>query len=979
MSSRIAGSLRTGFEWLGDRVPRVLVVGGLAAASFVVYRHMLHSLSSCSPDARNLLPIELTFSATRLAALKALTGEPCRGRIGASFFPDDFAFSILYALTLSAVVMWAERCFRYSAWDEPENADPDSPPEWLATFMVSAPMFAGLLDILGENIPLMRAWNHMPPVPDGGWNTLVIAESCVSALKWALIGAVGLWIVFLLLSGWRGRVLRRSRFSVLTIVLGAIPLLLIDQGQDVLSSIAEDQRRLALILGVSALVVAGLAAWWCARVLVLIQFPDDRPRDEGGWAEFFEREIPRMLAVAVMLLGAAALARASSPKTLTWFTLGVAGAFVLGTLARWKGSAWLERIGGILLPGWLDAIPGLAVDLAQGILMVVVFAAVMHFAPGREDPDQVQRVAGEYLKRAATWATVLSVLVYILVYYRRRVIAAYRGDALKASRTMLPERHSPDAVPRISRVVATVAAVVSASFFLWFLYRDAVPAGRTIGAFAILCLAAANAVFLGSVTVYFGRRYRVPLVSGGVALAILFSLWNDSHRVELIDSREPPQRPTIEDYFRGWLAARAQEHAAGDTLPVILVAASGGGLRAAYWTALALGTLADRRPAFAHHVFAISGVSGGSLGGAVFAALVKDAGSPPDSSCLSVGGDSSYTHCVHRILRDDFLSPVLAKMLAPDFTQLFIPAPIWIFDRSRALERGWAESYQHAVKDDAFSRGFLDLWQTPGAGTAVPALLLNATSVEWGKRIVASPFRTAGTLLDAYDLHAMLRADIALKSAAHNSARFTYVSPAAMLRNDSGAVVGHAVDGGYFENSGLATLGDLYHHLNGLALQPGYMDSTSPRLGALHTVFVVLYLCNDPVACPAERAGILPLASRPDPGTEELGPIRALAHAREARGSLARAELEHESGIGRSMRFLELDVCAEPTRADTSAADSTAKERVKSPPLGWLLSPTARKVIEQSLSRSVGPCGKQNQAALKAILDTIVRPKTGSR
>jgi hypothetical protein len=392
-----------------------------------------------------------------------------------------------------------------------------------------------------------------------------------------------------------------------------------------------------------------------------------------------------------------------------------------------------------------------------------------------------------------------------------------------------------------------------------------------------------------------------------------------------------------------------------------------------------LGTLADSRPAFARHVFAISGVSGGSLGGTLFASLVKDAASPRDSSCLSVGGDSSYTHCVHRILRDDFLSPVLAKMLAPDFLQLFIPAPIWIFDRSRALERGWAESYRKAVHDDAFSRGFLDLWRAPGARSTVPALLLNATSVETGKRIVASPFPTAGTLLDAYDLHAMLRADIALGSAAHNSARFTYVSPAAMLRNDSGAVVGHAVDGGYFENSGLATLGDLYHRLNGLTLKTGYLHSASPKLDSVRTEFIVLYLCNDPVACPAERAGVLPLASRPDPGTEGLGPIRALAHAREARGSLARAELANEDAVGGTMRFLELDVCTESTRADTSSADSTARERVKSPPLGWLLSPTAREVIERSLSESPGRCRKQNQEALKAILDTIVRPRTGSR
>src|SRR6266487_1033295 len=215
MLSRLAGALRGGFEWLCKRVPRVLVVGGLLLATFAAYLRVLHSMAACSPDARNLIPIELTFSAERLAALKALTDAVCRGQIGKSFLPGDLILSILYAVTLSAVVMWAERCFHYTAKDEPEDADPESPPEWLATFMVCAPWLAGFLDIVGENIPLMKAWNDMPSVPDSGWNAVVIAESWLSALKWALIGAVGLWIVFLLLSGWRGRVLRRSRFSAL--------------------------------------------------------------------------------------------------------------------------------------------------------------------------------------------------------------------------------------------------------------------------------------------------------------------------------------------------------------------------------------------------------------------------------------------------------------------------------------------------------------------------------------------------------------------------------------------------------------------------------------------------------------------------------------------------------------------------------------------------------------------------------------------
>ena len=55
---------------------------------------------------------------------------------------------------------------------------------------------------------------------------------------------------------------------------------------------------------------------------------------------------------------------------------------------------------------------------------------------------------------------------------------------------------------------------------------------------------------------------------------------------------------------------------------MFLVTAKGGGIRAAYWTAALLTALQDANPEFADHVFAVSGVSGGSVGAGVFAGLL---------------------------------------------------------------------------------------------------------------------------------------------------------------------------------------------------------------------------------------------------------------------------------------------------------------------------------------------------------------------
>ena len=81
--------------------------------------------------------------------------------------------------------------------------------------------------------------------------------------------------------------------------------------------------------------------------------------------------------------------------------------------------------------------------------------------------------------------------------------------------------------------------------------------------------------------------------------------------------------------FRDWLLARQGEietygaRNRGQKFPIFVVAAQGGGYYAAYHSALFLARVADRCPNFGQHVFAISSVSGGSLGAAVFTEALR--------------------------------------------------------------------------------------------------------------------------------------------------------------------------------------------------------------------------------------------------------------------------------------------------------------------------------------------------------------------
>src|SRR6185503_15049930 len=141
--------------------------------------------------------------------------------------------------------------------------------------------------------------------------------------------------------------------------------------------------------------------------------------------------------------------------------------------------------------------------------------------------------------------------------------------------------------------------------------------------------------------------------------------------------------------------------------------------------------------------------------------------------------------------------------------------PVHSFDRSVAIEDAMVHACARALNrpTDAanpLTEPFLAL--RPGGASAVPALYLTSASVERGARVVISPWswRTAGvaandTRRDLVDLHDQIGGDVTLVQAAHNSARFTFVSPAGRLLSPDGQDRGYVVDGGYFENTGIET------------------------------------------------------------------------------------------------------------------------------------------------------------------------------
>jgi hypothetical protein len=332
----------------------------------------------------------------------------------------------------------------------------------------------------------------------------------------------------------------------------------------------------------------------------------------------------------------------------------------------------------------------------------------------------------------------------------------------------------------------------------------------------------------------------------------------------------------LETAFRRWLEHRRPLIEAyrknNKTFPVFVVAAQGGGIYTGYHAALSLARLYDACPAFAQHVFAISGVSGGSLGSAVFAELLRSVTTDPQGEPEGVFAETTSTLCIPKngaeklegkvkaFFSANFLSPVIASAFITDFPGLFIPLLRFHLDRAVALEYAfegaWRKVDRLADESTGLAGGFYERWQPEGLA---PALLLTTTDVARGSPVIVSqidwsPGRTKRSKLTKNQLFASRTLDIpevndifmslvkkvvavnildfrpdlqlATSTAVSLSARFPYVTPPANIRADRRITDLHPIyrnmnvlqllDGGFVDNSGGAIAKDLCEDLETL-------------------------------------------------------------------------------------------------------------------------------------------------------------------
>lgn len=495
---------------------------------------------------------------------------------------------------------------------------------------------------------------------------------------------------------------------------------------------------------------------------------------------------------------------------------------------------------------------------------------------------------------------------------------------------------------------------------------------------------------------HMGRR--TPVFVFATAVFLLASALNTTggyHDVRVLHGDGAPP-VTLKAAFKAWLVANNVPRRApcepfmyegAPAVPLVMVAAPGGGIRGAYWTVNALSALDDAGLCTEQSVFAASGVSGGAVGLAVY---------------FSATDRTQALSDVKRMSDARPLAVDLAGMLFRDLPASVIALSDGWDDRGALLERAWEmddpqlhEPFLRTMRPVVHRR-----WQHP-------IVALNGTEVSTGCRVIVSPLRVAGSdpsslpgsclapaaqvgsvasttlsgaagSIDAqYVLDGRCGSgwtpgtggDLALSTAALLAGRFPYVSPTGQLyacgakapsTNGKKGVDRRLadLDGGAAENSGIATVLDLWRRLAPLVQQENLLRSKTH--GQQPLVVPMLLLVDNHY----QASLTAPVARRQ---RELLAPL----HVKNAKGVRSEEDvLTQDALIAFTGRFAP---AAAGRGQEVRVFRIGPEDRPGvAAPLGWSLSDMARSDLDQQLkSLRADKCAGQ-QVSLPINSATVI-------
>ncbi len=325
-------------------------------------------------------------------------------------------------------------------------------------------------------------------------------------------------------------------------------------------------------------------------------------------------------------------------------------------------------------------------------------------------------------------------------------------------------------------------------------------------------------------------RYRVPVLTIVVLTSVATAqIGGGDHFFRLIEPQKvssgleaenvpPPGLPPStlspdEQVLVGHILERCE-------LPIVAVAAAGGGITSSAWTAAMLTRLAEGRSGgdFLDALRVVSGVSGGSVGAMFFLDAVSERAKKGER--LSSGAGVSIRGAAWAPGLDSVGWGLAYPDLARAFFSPLLSAAAPMLDRSWALERSWEVQLARAAGKRGVVEGSVPTlrgWREATLAGRLPAVILNATTVESGERFQMSTLRLTNGSGRSDFWEAYPGYDLALPTAARLSATFPFVSTAARAHDCCGGVRpgAHFVDGGYYDNSGLLSALELLDRILG--------------------------------------------------------------------------------------------------------------------------------------------------------------------
>ncbi|WP_448554092.1 hypothetical protein [Thalassotalea montiporae] len=413
-------------------------------------------------------------------------------------------------------------------------------------------------------------------------------------------------------------------------------------------------------------------------------------------------------------------------------------------------------------------------------------------------------------------------------------------------------------------------------------------------------------------------------------------------------------------------------------IPTFLIASEGGGVRASYWSSVALGILEDKYPDFHQNVFALSGASGGTVGNMFFLAALNAKTnhlSDPSRQCQSELTEVTnvFTHyrcLLKKVAGVDYLSPVTTSFLYNDLLYRFLPLPFWREDRATVLEKSFEKGFADIFNKNTLAKPYHSLYYSADSKAQenawFPVFIAPTTIQETGQRAIASPFRSIESdFIHTVSMENVFQSQfkekttewqslennefyfpVRLSTAATNSARFPYITPKGSFNPDLNYKEKlHTADAGYFDNYGAI---EIEHIINAMAAISSEDEIYVPILLVLknsakyvthdNTVTSNTFDPNQGLDCHSSW-----------PFNEITGPIQTLASVRGSHSTTNLVRLINHPQFAEDQNAKQAGLSASVIVLEYQSESSCNDNNKDDPALGWWISKHSQSQMDRQL------------------------------